>query len=105
MRAGCWSSPVLAGRSRICWVGARSAKKSHERNRVERIHARFNDFPVVQPVDADDRHVDAPTIRRAGAQTPEHDDAITNGQEFRFELTAALGLVAIPGCPKPFGVT
>src|SRR5262249_26796671 len=105
MRAGCWSSPDLAGPSRICRVRARSVKKSHERNRVEMIHARFNDFPVLQPVDADDRQVDTLSVRCAGAQTPEHDDAIGNGQEFGFELSAVLGLVAIPGCPKSFGVT
>jgi hypothetical protein len=103
MRAGCWSSPDLAGLSGICGLGARSAKESHERSRVERKHARFNNFPVLQPVDADDRQVDALSVRRAGAKTPQHDDAIADGKELGFELTAILGLVAIPGCPKSFG--
>src|SRR5262245_35835994 len=52
-----------------------------------------------------DRQVDTLSVRCAGAQTPEHDDAIGNGQEFGFKLSAVLGLVAIPGCPKSFGVT
>src|SRR5262245_42221954 len=94
----------LAGRSRIRRLCTRSSKETHKRNRIEMVHARFNDLAVLQPVDADGRQVDAVSVRAPGAKAPQHDDAIAGGKELWFELTSVLGLVAIPGRSKSFGV-